>query len=198
MPIFWLRFSSQLMDKKLSQKIIVCITINQVILPVLLSHAICCKVREMVYRCRPVRGKKLGKARRWELCDFEWAKSVGGSFGYSEFRPKLTMKRSCFIFCCWPSLLFMLANVAVAQHIDTVARTFEIDYKNNVFLKDGQPFRYISGEIHYFRVSRVNPSKSVENPSFFSNPPFTLARPPPSRPRGRIEHNPGIHSLEFP
>ncbi|XP_051674495.1 beta-galactosidase [Oryctolagus cuniculus] len=31
-------------------------------------------------------------------------------------------------------------------------RTFEIDYSRDRFLKDGQPFRYISGSIHYFRV----------------------------------------------
>ncbi|XP_047387747.1 beta-galactosidase [Sciurus carolinensis] len=33
-------------------------------------------------------------------------------------------------------------------------RTFEIDYNKDRFLKDGQPFRYISGSIHYFRVPR--------------------------------------------
>lgn len=33
-------------------------------------------------------------------------------------------------------------------------RTFEIDYQHNRFLKDGRPFRYISGSIHYFRVPR--------------------------------------------
>ncbi|XP_060036476.1 beta-galactosidase isoform X2 [Erinaceus europaeus] len=33
-------------------------------------------------------------------------------------------------------------------------RTFEIDYSRDRFLKDGQPFRYISGSIHYFRVPR--------------------------------------------
>lgn len=31
-------------------------------------------------------------------------------------------------------------------------RSFTIDFKNNQFLKDGKPFRYISGGIHYFRV----------------------------------------------
>ena len=31
-------------------------------------------------------------------------------------------------------------------------RSFTIDYDNNCFLKDGNPFRYISGGIHYFRV----------------------------------------------
>ncbi|KAI1304945.1 Beta-galactosidase [Halotydeus destructor] len=33
-------------------------------------------------------------------------------------------------------------------------RTFVIDYDNNRFLKDGQPFRYISGEVQYYRVPR--------------------------------------------
>ncbi|OWK02484.1 GLB1, partial [Cervus elaphus hippelaphus] len=33
-------------------------------------------------------------------------------------------------------------------------RTFQIDYHHNRFLKDGQPFRYISGSMHYFRVPR--------------------------------------------
>ncbi|XP_004857895.1 beta-galactosidase isoform X2 [Heterocephalus glaber] len=31
---------------------------------------------------------------------------------------------------------------------------FEIDYNRDCFLKDGQPFRYISGSIHYSRVPR--------------------------------------------
>lgn len=31
-------------------------------------------------------------------------------------------------------------------------RTFTIDYANNQFLKDGEPFRYVAGSIHYFRV----------------------------------------------
>ncbi|XP_045713335.1 beta-galactosidase [Phyllostomus hastatus] len=33
-------------------------------------------------------------------------------------------------------------------------KTFTIDYNRNCFLKDGRPFRYISGSIHYFRVPR--------------------------------------------
>ena len=33
-------------------------------------------------------------------------------------------------------------------------RSFTIDYDNNTFLKDGEPFRYISGSIHYFQVPR--------------------------------------------
>lgn len=31
-------------------------------------------------------------------------------------------------------------------------RSFTIDYDNNTFLKDGQPFRYVSGSFHYSRV----------------------------------------------
>eukprot|EP00118_Oscarella_pearsei_P015948 m.148471 g.148471 ORF g.148471 m.148471 type:complete len:138 (+) comp38498_c1_seq18:27-440(+) len=33
-------------------------------------------------------------------------------------------------------------------------RSFTIDYDNDRFLKDGEPFRYISGGMHYFRVPR--------------------------------------------
>ncbi|XP_058467993.1 beta-galactosidase-like isoform X3 [Malaya genurostris] len=31
-------------------------------------------------------------------------------------------------------------------------RTFEIDFDNNTFLKDGEPFQFISGSFHYFRA----------------------------------------------
>ncbi|KFU88494.1 Beta-galactosidase, partial [Chaetura pelagica] len=33
-------------------------------------------------------------------------------------------------------------------------RSFQLDYEENCFLKDGVPFRYISGSIHYARVPR--------------------------------------------
>nr|XP_033786323.1 LOW QUALITY PROTEIN: beta-galactosidase-like [Geotrypetes seraphini] len=46
-----------------------------------------------------------------------------------------------------PAWLLLLISPAAA-----LQRTFEIDYSNNCFRKDGQPFRYISGSIHYFRV----------------------------------------------
>ncbi|XP_030065111.1 LOW QUALITY PROTEIN: beta-galactosidase-like [Microcaecilia unicolor] len=45
-------------------------------------------------------------------------------------------------------LLFFISSAAALQ------RTFEIDYNSNCFRKDGQPFRYISGSIHYSRVPR--------------------------------------------
>ena len=31
-------------------------------------------------------------------------------------------------------------------------RSFKIDRKNQTFLKDGLPFRYVSGSLHYFRI----------------------------------------------
>lgn len=34
------------------------------------------------------------------------------------------------------------------------AGSFQLDYENNCFRKDGAPFRYISGSIHYARVPR--------------------------------------------
>lgn len=36
--------------------------------------------------------------------------------------------------------------------LQTNAGTFSIDYNNRQFLKDGQPFQYLSGSIHYMRV----------------------------------------------
>ncbi|ETN82984.1 glycosyl hydrolase family 35 [Necator americanus] len=45
-------------------------------------------------------------------------------------------------------LLLLLTSLAVA----VAERTFSIDYDNNQFLRDGKPFRYISGSIHYFRI----------------------------------------------
>lgn len=34
------------------------------------------------------------------------------------------------------------------------ARSFQLDYEEDCFRKDGAPFRYISGSIHYARVPR--------------------------------------------
>ncbi|XP_065844297.1 beta-galactosidase-like [Oscarella lobularis] len=48
-------------------------------------------------------------------------------------------------------IALLLALVGLAAAAD---RSFTIDYKNDCFLKDGKPFRYISGGIHYFRVPR--------------------------------------------
>lgn len=36
---------------------------------------------------------------------------------------------------------------SIEQH-----REFRVDYHNNRFLKDGEPFRYVSGSFHYYRT----------------------------------------------
>ena len=38
---------------------------------------------------------------------------------------------------------------------DGVQRSFTIDYDRNTFVKDGQPFRYVSGSIHMYRMPRA-------------------------------------------
>ncbi|XP_078656008.1 beta-galactosidase-like isoform X1 [Branchiostoma floridae x Branchiostoma belcheri] len=49
-------------------------------------------------------------------------------------------------------VLSLFALVLQGRQADS--RSFSIDYDNNTFLKDGEPFRYISGSIHYSRVPR--------------------------------------------
>ncbi|KAJ8415686.1 hypothetical protein AAFF_G00402430 [Aldrovandia affinis] len=52
--------------------------------------------------------------------------------------------------------IVLLCSLALNSHISSASpRTFGIDYENDCFLKDGEPFRYISGSIHYSRVPRV-------------------------------------------
>ncbi|NXY26959.1 BGAL galactosidase, partial [Atrichornis clamosus] len=43
---------------------------------------------------------------------------------------------------------------APLQQASASARSFQLDYEHNCFRKDGVPFRYISGSIHYARVPR--------------------------------------------
>ncbi|KAM4688348.1 beta-galactosidase isoform 2-T2 [Discoglossus pictus] len=54
---------------------------------------------------------------------------------------------------CTGALILMM-SIHFASYTDASERTFEIDYEKNCFRKDGQPFRYISGSIHYSRVPR--------------------------------------------
>ncbi|XP_031446246.1 beta-galactosidase isoform X1 [Phasianus colchicus] len=52
-------------------------------------------------------------------------------------------------------LLLPLAGLAeLLRAANIPQRTFGIDYDCNCFVKDGRPFRYISGSIHYSRVPR--------------------------------------------
>ncbi|KAL9848454.1 LOW QUALITY PROTEIN: beta-galactosidase-1-like protein [Geothlypis trichas] len=52
-----------------------------------------------------------------------------------------------------PALGLLLAAGLLHTQASPSARSFQLDYEHNCFLKDG-PFRYISGSIHYARVPR--------------------------------------------
>nr|XP_053646960.1 beta-galactosidase-like [Cherax quadricarinatus] len=56
----------------------------------------------------------------------------------------------------FPLLLFLSLHCSSALKSSDADRTFVIDYENDQFLKDGEPFQYISGSIHYFRVIPSN------------------------------------------
>ncbi|XP_003962025.1 beta-galactosidase-1-like protein [Takifugu rubripes] len=51
-------------------------------------------------------------------------------------------------------LYVTVASLAASGSLVCGMRSFSIDYKNNCFLKDGKPFQYISGSIHYSRIPR--------------------------------------------
>ncbi|XP_050195862.1 beta-galactosidase-1-like protein isoform X1 [Myiozetetes cayanensis] len=53
-----------------------------------------------------------------------------------------------------PGLALLLAVGLLSTQASPSARSFQVDYECNCFLKDGVPFRYISGSIHYARVPR--------------------------------------------
>ncbi|XP_063888784.1 beta-galactosidase-like isoform X5 [Scylla paramamosain] len=59
----------------------------------------------------------------------------------------MAMKGHFGVVCVCVALVAQSAFTQVHQ-----GRTFEIDYENSQFLKDGQPYRIVSGSIHYFRV----------------------------------------------
>uniref|UniRef100_A0A8C1JWA4 Galactosidase, beta 1-like n=1 Tax=Cyprinus carpio TaxID=7962 RepID=A0A8C1JWA4_CYPCA len=45
-------------------------------------------------------------------------------------------------------------KIVILSLVIPYSRSFSIDYKNNCFQKDGKPFQYISGSIHYSRIPR--------------------------------------------
>lgn len=59
------------------------------------------------------------------------------------------LSRQKMIILCF---FFVLVGLFCTQ--DFQQRSFGIDYDCNCFVKDGSPFRYISGSIHYSRVPR--------------------------------------------
>ncbi|NWI04587.1 BGAL galactosidase, partial [Tichodroma muraria] len=52
------------------------------------------------------------------------------------------------------ALALLLAAALLHAQASPSARSFQLDYEHNCFRKDGAPFRYISGSIHYARVPR--------------------------------------------
>ncbi|NXN81719.1 GLB1L protein, partial [Bombycilla garrulus] len=53
-----------------------------------------------------------------------------------------------------PALALLLAAGLLHTQASPSARSFQLDYEHNCFRKDGAPFRYISGSVHYARVPR--------------------------------------------
>ncbi|XP_013815984.2 beta-galactosidase-1-like protein isoform X2 [Apteryx mantelli] len=53
-----------------------------------------------------------------------------------------------------PALALLLMPVLLHTQASPPARSFQIDYDSDCFRKDGAPFRYVSGSIHYARVPR--------------------------------------------
>ncbi|NXJ59850.1 BGAL galactosidase, partial [Rostratula benghalensis] len=53
-----------------------------------------------------------------------------------------------------PALALLLAAGLLPTQASPPARSFQLDYEGDCFRKDGAPFRYISGSIHYARVPR--------------------------------------------
>lgn len=55
-----------------------------------------------------------------------------------------------YLFVCWHCLVFINKGTIIFSQVKS--HSFSIDYVNNQFVKDGEPFRYVSGAMHYFRV----------------------------------------------
>ncbi|NXE78623.1 BGAL galactosidase, partial [Cochlearius cochlearius] len=53
-----------------------------------------------------------------------------------------------------PALALLLAAGLLNTQASPPARSFQLDFEEDCFRKDGAPFRYISGSIHYARVPR--------------------------------------------
>lgn len=53
-----------------------------------------------------------------------------------------------------PALGLLLAAALLRTEAAPPARSFQIDFERDCFRKDGAPFRYVSGSVHYARVPR--------------------------------------------
>lgn len=51
-------------------------------------------------------------------------------------------------------LFSVLINLQQGNSFKSEERSFYIDYEKNTFIKDGKPFRYVSGSIHAYRIPK--------------------------------------------
>ncbi|XP_058476142.1 beta-galactosidase-1-like protein [Solea solea] len=51
-------------------------------------------------------------------------------------------------------LILFVSCLSLSENLVSGGRSFSIDYKNDCFLKDGKPFQFISGSVHYSRIPR--------------------------------------------
>src|SRR5438132_2165525 len=49
-------------------------------------------------------------------------------------------------------ILLQVLVIVLVSYRSQAKPSFTVDYEHDTFLKDGKPFRYVSGSIHYFRV----------------------------------------------
>ena len=82
-------------------------------------------------------------------------------------------------------LLLLSLNFIIGTLQQASNRSFVIDYDNNSFLKDGEPFRYISGSLHYFRIppcywkDRIQKAKALGLNTIQTYIPWNVHEPKP-------------------
>ncbi len=52
----------------------------------------------------------------------------------------------------WLPAAVALLLVTLGLSNVTAKRSFTVDYENDQFLKDGKPFRYVAGAVHYYNI----------------------------------------------
>ena len=52
-------------------------------------------------------------------------------------------------------LLIVFVSYQLSNCLKNNEHSFYIDYEHNTFVKDGKPFRYVSGSIHAYRVPKA-------------------------------------------
>jgi len=82
-------------------------------------------------------------------------------------------------------ILLMVVGSIIVISQQTSDRSFVINYNDNCFLKDGKPFRYISGSLHYFRIppsywrDRIQKAKALGLNTIQTYIPWNIHEPKP-------------------